>query len=146
MLNRPSVGKIYLYQFLTLGLYFFYWCWHSRADIHQAARQALIPATWFLAIPGLNFWWMWQYAHALEYVTHKRLKANDTFLLYIIGLDAWLIVDIFRFQSLLHLTNGYVVLIGVYILVEIGGLSFFCAAVQKRINSLLPSSPVSPLT
>ncbi|MGH7237187.1 MAG: hypothetical protein ACREGF_01485 [Candidatus Saccharimonadales bacterium] len=148
MLNKPSSGKIYLYNFLTLGFYFFYWCSRSRANINHSARQKLIPSTWLLAVPGGNYWWMWQYAGALDYVSYGRLKSSDTFLLYILATHAFVLLSpLYYFLSgpshttaSLH-TILLIIIIAIIIvfLISIAGAAFFCAVVQHKINALSPS-------
>jgi hypothetical protein len=149
MLSKPSSKEIWTKHFLTLGLYFFYWCSRSKADIESSAHQKMLPSAWWLAIPGLNFYWMWLYAEALEHVSYKRIKASDVFLLFVLGMSAWLIpasIPNFDFNlgsrgSTLpiswHTIIVILIVIGVvFLLLQIAGLAFFCSMVQKKINSL----------
>jgi len=150
MAPAPSTRKIYLYHYITFGLYFFYWCSRSRTDINHSANQKLIPTTWLLALPGGNYWWMWQYAQALQHVSYRRLKAADTFLIYLIASHAWLLLT-FGFQPSFswgnHTGNFSHFLIALLIiyavvcfLLEITGAAFFCATMQHKINALRAAS------
>jgi hypothetical protein len=151
MLSKPSTKKIILYHFLTLGFYFLYWCSRSRTDINRAARQEIIPTTWLLVVPFANYYWMWQYAEALERVTFKRIKGSDTFLIYIIATSFWFIVSpgySFSTSSTHLATHALIILIsivlGIFVLVQIAGLAFFCSTIQKKINAVTSNQPINP--
>lgn len=156
MLGGKSSKTIYFYQLVTFGLYFFYWCARSRADIHRAAGKKLIPSTWLLAVPLANYWWIWQYASALEFVSYKRIKTADTFLLYVIGTSGWIIAasnidpiirSSYNSTVLNHPTTQQILVIGgialaVLSLIGIIGVAFFCSNIQHKINALArPASP-----
>jgi hypothetical protein len=153
MLNGTSTKKIYLYQFLTLGCYFFYWCSHSRKDINRAAGTKLIPSTWLLILPLANYWWAWRYANALEFVSYNRVKASDTFLLYIIGSSvAGGVVSVVRYlpSNAIKTTNLHSLIIAaiilgiIFLLLGIAGLGFFCAMIQNKINAIIPPLTATP--
>ncbi|GEM_PF-3223590 len=148
----PSTKKIYLYHCLTLGFYFFYWCSHAGADVNQSARQKIVPSAWLLILPGGNYWWMWQYGQALDHVSYRRLKAADTFLLYIIASHAWLLLTFgfqpsFNWVSSDHFSSLAVVLLCGYLalclILQIVGAAFFCATMQRKINALRQTSPAT---
>lgn len=148
MLHGSSIKKIWLLNVVTLSLYYFYWCSQSRQDINKSAGQELIPSTWYLAIPGLNYYWVYQYARALEQVSFKRINGNDVFLIYIVGANFVTIAfSVFRpltFESLstpslyaMAMLLGLVILL--FVVVSALGLAFFCAYVQRRVNALRPA-------
>lgn len=150
-----SGRKIYAYCLLTLGLYFFYWCSRSREAVNRAAGQELVPSTWLLIVPAANYWWAWQYARALEYVSYKRIKYADTFLLYVIAtlgpfmvlgtLFGWVDGDTAEKASTHTLIVGGLIALGILIILFALGLGFFCATMQKKIEAArahLPSNPV----
>ncbi len=150
MLNRPSSSKIWLLSFVTFGLYFYYWCSHSRADVNQAAKEQIVPTCWYFLVPGLNYYWMWLYAGALQKVSFGRIKTTDVFLVYILstGLVGFPVsfLRVFNFTSssasssvqpslqAILITIGVVVLIAA--LVNAAGLAFFCNFTQGKINAL----------
>jgi hypothetical protein len=145
MLNGPSTKQIILKQLATLGLWHFYWCAQSRRDINTAAGKELIPPIWYLAIPGLNYWWAWHYAEALEIVTQKHIKASDTFGMYIIAIDIWIlllpivsnIVSIygdFNHKPSLGLVIGFFVAVLLAMLAIGSGL--FCYLMQRKIDTV----------
>ncbi len=85
MLHGHSTRKLIGLQIVTLGFYFFRWAAVCRKELNTVLRSNYVPTTWFLIIPGLNYWWMWHYSHALDGVTNHSVKYSDTFLLYIIA-------------------------------------------------------------
>ena len=145
MLHGSSVKKIWLLNIVTLGMYYFYWCSQSRRDINKSAGLALIPATWYLALPGLNYYWIWQYSRALERVSFKRINGNDVFLIYIVGANfAAIAFSVFRLFTIdptaTPSINTLIIVFGLAIillaLATALGLAFFCAYVQRRVNAL----------
>jgi hypothetical protein len=148
MLSGSSLKKIWLLNVVTFGTYYFYWCAHSRQDINKSAGRELIPSTWYLAIPGLNYYWVWQYSRGLEQVSFKRINGNDVFLVYIVGANFVAIAPSF-FRLLTFnpaatpSVHAIIVIVGLIILLLILasalGLAFFCAYVQRRVNALPPA-------
>lgn len=94
MRETSGTKRIFLYHYLTLGFYFIVWCARSRREIQRSAGRQLIPTLWLLIVPFGNFWWMWQYSQALEYVSYRRIKGSDVFLLYVVVVNAWLVLDV----------------------------------------------------
>lgn len=150
MLNRPSSSKIWLLSLLTFGLYFYYWCSHSRADVNRAAKLAIVPTCWYFLVPGLNYYWMWLYAGALQKVSFGRIKATDVFLVYVISTSlVGLPLSISRginfssssapnsFNPTLH---TFLVVAGIAIvvaaLINAAGLAFFLNYTQGKINAI----------
>lgn len=147
MRPAPSTAKIYVLSILTLGLYFFYWCSKSRVLVNQAAKKELVPATWLLAVPGVNYWWMWQYANALEHVSYKRIKAVDTFCYFLIGTGLLFIFsggypDVSS-RDLGRNTHEIIVVLlsGLFLFVVLNsiGLALFCSVIQNKINKTNPN-------
>lgn len=148
MRPAPSTAKIYILSILTLGFYFFYWCSKSRAQINQAAKKDLVPSTWYLAIPGLNYWWIWEYAGALELVSYKRIKSVDTFCFFLIGTSLLFLLPAFPNIGSHDLgRNGHeiftvlLILFGIFIVINSIGLGFFCSTIQNKINKTSPNPP-----
>ncbi len=148
MRPAPSTAKIYVLCVLTLGLYFFYWAAKSRALVNQAAKKELVPSTWLLAIPGVNYWWVWQYANALEHVSFQRIKAVDTFSYYLIGTGLlFLSSGIPNFESndlgrnTSEIVTVLLIALGLFIVLNSIGLAVFCSTIQKKINQTDPNAP-----
>jgi hypothetical protein len=148
MLSRPSTQKIFLLNFVTLGLYYFYWCAHSKRDIEASARQSLMPTTWLLAVPLFNYWWAWQYSEALEHVSYKRIKGSDIFLFYLLGTLSPTIIGTYV-PSFSSTNNGPITSHEIFsalavfgITLWLGwiiGMAMFCAVAQNKINKLSPT-------
>jgi hypothetical protein len=148
MQPAPSTAKIYTLSLLTFGWYFLYWCSKSRAAVNAAARQQLVPPTWYLVIPGLNFLWVWQYANALEIVSFQRIKAIDTFSYYLIATGVFFLIpgSFHVSRSDVGPTTHTLVIIAIIVAVIAVeffalGLGFFCDRIQKKINAVTPNNP-----
>lgn len=152
MLQGVSRRKIFLYQAITLGFYYFYWCSRSRRDIiRSAGGKPIIPTTWALALPIGNYWWMWRYSNALDYVSYGRIKYADTFLLYIIALNlAFVGTPFFRvfptFTNPSHreIIVAVLIFLVVMLITSIVCLGFFCAVMQDKISKLPKSAATAP--
>lgn len=148
MLQGVSTRKIFLYQALSLGLYYFYWCAKSRADVIRSANRPIIPSAWLLVVPGGNYWWMWRYANALDFVSYGRIKYTDTFLLYVVAINFTLFGSpFFRFVPDFHHSSPrqtitvLAVLLLVIVVTSIIGLGIFCAVMQDKVSKLSTSQP-----
>jgi hypothetical protein len=139
MLQGVSTQKIFVYQALSLGFYFFYWCSRSRRDINRSAGRPIIPSTWLLALPIGNYWWMWRYANALDFVSYSRIKYADTFLLYIIVINLAFIGEPFFRVNIqvqhISITLLLIALAAIWVTTIIS-LGFFCAVMQGKITKL----------
>lgn len=149
MLQKTSAKKIYLYQFLTFGFYYFYWCSRSRRDINASAHKTVVPTTWLLVVPLWNYWWAWQYATALEAVSFARIKRPETFGIYIIATAfLWIAFSAFDFipngtadhQTLKTIWIELSVIVAAAYVSIVAGLGFFCATMQNKINALPKSN------
>jgi hypothetical protein len=147
MLDSPGTRKIIGYQIATLGLYYFYWSVISRREINKAIGSNYISSVWFLAIPAVHYYWIWQYAHALDGLTSHRLKYSETFLLYIIAMAVPITIIISIINILLAFIDDETsrrfgllgVITGVTIVVFLwlfAGNTFFMATMQKRIDKV----------
>ena len=150
MLSQPSSRKIWSLSLLTLGLYFFYWCSRSRAEINRSAGQVLIPSSWYLVVPGLNYFWMWLYAGALQKVSYDRIKSSDVFLVYLVC--ASLLTLPFTFGRGFNISSPPAtttvhpswhtilviisVIFAISVIINAAGMAFFCNYTQANINAL----------
>lgn len=145
MLTRPSVKEIFVKHFLTLGFYFLYWCSKSRKDINSSARKQIVPPIWWLLIPGVNLYWMWHYAGALETVSFKRISRSDTFLYFLLALCVWIIPGQglnFDTSNDTTISTGFIIgVILTLLLFQITALASFCAIIQKKINAIATNNP-----
>jgi predicted signal transduction protein with EAL and GGDEF domain len=107
----------------------------------------MIPRLWWFLVPGGIYWWMWHYSEAMAVVTHQRLKASDTFLIYVLSSSAWLvggsgIGNVFNFQSSTGDPNFHLILIaivvvvGVLLLLGLAGNTFFMCYMQRKTDGI----------
>lgn len=144
MPHSSSPNKVLLYCIFTLGLYFFYWSYKSRQAVIASARQQIIPTTWLLAVPLLNYLWMWQYSQALEKVTYLRIKASDTFLLFLAATIGPATISAIFFDFVpedTELKTEDIIIIcilsfGSWLIVNAIALGLFCKIMQTKLNSL----------
>ncbi len=140
MLPRHDVNRIYLYQIITLGLYFFYWSARSGKELNLALRDKLVPPFWWLILPLGGYWWMWQYTQALATLTTNKIKQSETFLLFLLVTLFWTvildnfnlpssIVSIFLPKTLVNTATSIIVYL--FFIISIG---YFCATVQNKLN------------
>ena len=150
MLNSKTTGQLIGLQAVTLGLYFFYWSSVCRRELNTALNSKFVPSTWFLVLPGLNYWWMWQYSKALAGVTGHKIKDSETFLLYLIASSSILFLgsgfsNIFGTPTNVNVdvspNDATILLImllslaAFYVLALIIGHTFFIAIMQKRTDT-----------
>lgn len=154
MLPVRNANKIYLYQFLTLGFYFFYWAQRTGKEVNQLAGRQMVPSAWYFALPGFGaYWWMWQYSDALYYTSRGRIKKSDTFLLFLAVTAAFGAPFGFgsHVPSPTHSDTNIswhefwilaVIIVGVAYLFAIFAIGFFCSYTQKKLNTVFgPPAP-----
>jgi hypothetical protein len=136
MLPKRDSKKIYSYQLMTLGFYYLYWCARSGGEVNRALNRKTVPSAWLFIIPFANYWWGWKYAEALQELTGRHVKRDDTFLLFALPT----LVFPFSFQ-INNIKVGsavwilIIVLMAVSLLVVIILNALFCSQTQKHINA-----------
>jgi hypothetical protein len=148
MLSSPSIRKIIALQLVTLGVYQYYWFATSKKELNAVVGQSHIPTVWMMIIPGLNFFWIWQYARALELVTLGRLKYSETFLLYVVLIAIPSTVPSIGGNYIDKMQNGVsasyagegaltavVVLLAVWFVCALTSNTLFIAVMQRRIDA-----------
>ena len=78
--TKRSIGKLYLFIILTLGIYGLYWLYKTKIEI-QENYNTNIPTCIFMIIPILNIYWLFRFTEA--YVTKIR-KKDEVALWFII--------------------------------------------------------------
>lgn len=150
MLTTKNTRRIYLYQILTLGLYFYSWCTHSGSEINVLSGRKLVPSAWWFALPFGGYWWIWQYANSLDAITTSKIKLADVFLYYIIAVNAWIaVLGLGTGTSVINLSNkinivSLILYLALIFLAAILGHAFFCASIQNKINNLPVRDPSIP--
>ncbi|HET9098254.1 MAG TPA: hypothetical protein VFN51_01410 [Candidatus Saccharimonadales bacterium] len=149
MIARHSTSKIYVYQVITLGFYFLYWCKRSGQELNSYYGHKLVPTFWWLILPFGAIWWMWQYTMALSDYSRGRIKQEDTFFLFVLITYGWeIILNIFSsfpfniLNSHLSKTGAAVGYIAFIYIVTVMGCAFFSSLVQRKLNGLACPTPL----
>lgn len=132
MLKKTDLKQIWVNQLSSFGIYFFVWSVRGKKEINLALGKNEVPSAWFFALPFGGFWWMWQYASALQDLTSSRIKREETFLLYVIAVSAWYFNPLPGFDIKGIFEN----LIASFLLLIVGH-AFFMSMVQSKINKLI---------
>lgn len=83
---RPRNSRLIpLYQILTLGLYFVYWCWRSKNEVNKKAKGLKAPSVWWFLVPFGCYWWAWQYSQAVESATAGKLRYSEVFGFFLVA-------------------------------------------------------------
>ena len=141
---RPrSVKLIWLYQILTLGFYFVYWCWRSKNEVnHKTKTNKALSAWWFL-LPFGGYWWAWQYAQAVEEATNGKIRYVDVFGLFLVATmivvgSLWLPFP--EDLSSDHISAAWLIgYFGVLYAAIVSVAAIFPVAMQGRFNRLAKS-------
>ncbi|MCA9344790.1 hypothetical protein KC946_03045 [Candidatus Saccharibacteria bacterium] len=83
-MQNPSRLKIFLYQYLTFGIYFFVWCHRLGKELSTSLKKQAVPSMWWFIIPGGAYYWIWRMSESLDTATGHRIKKTDVFLLYLV--------------------------------------------------------------
>lgn len=84
MAAAPTTQRIFLNQFLTLGIYFLVWCYRLGSELNTALQRKAVPTLRWFIVPGGGLYWIWQMAAALETATGKRIRQTEIFLWYLL--------------------------------------------------------------
>ena len=79
MVKKRNIILIYLFGFLTLGIYFIYWWVSTKNEINSLGAK--IPTAWLLIIPIANLYWYYRYC---EGFATKVKKDNNTIIWFIL--------------------------------------------------------------
>ncbi len=77
---KRSIPRMYVYVFLTLGIYFLYWEITTKNEMNSEL-DANIPTAWLIIIPIANIYWLYKYTEG--FVT-KAKGDTDTGLWFIL--------------------------------------------------------------
>ncbi len=141
-MKKRNVRSIFLFQFLTLGFYFVYWCWRSKNEVNSKLGSKMAPTVWWFLVPFGGYWWAWKYAEAVEKATKRRIKYSDVFLYYLLAtLGLFGLYWIPSPDRTIHHDGSYnggvvVAVLIVYFILFIGVMGIFPAAMQNRFNKL----------
>lgn len=156
MKSSPNTARLFAYQYLTVGIYFWIWCNRLGQELNAALRQKVVPSLWWFVVPGGVYYWMWCMTGALETATGRRMKQADTFLLYVVLSGAVLagfgyVPNIDVSHSADNSTHSIslrlvliilAVLVAVALVVTITLHAVFMNIVQKRLDRIRAGVPV----
>lgn len=78
VIRERSILLIYLFSFITFGIYALYWMVSTKRDINSLG--ASIPTSWLLIIPIANLYWIYKYCEGFA----QNVKKDDNTLLWFI--------------------------------------------------------------
>lgn len=80
-IQKQSLLLIVLLNFITIGLYFWFWLYQTKEEIN--VRGGKIPSLWFAVIPILNIFFYHEYVtNLLRYVLPKYKNNKFAFFFY----------------------------------------------------------------
>lgn len=82
MVKYRNIFLVYLFSFITLGIYTIYWMVSTKNEINDLGGE--IPTGWLIIIPIANLYWMYKYCEGFA----TKIKKDDNtvlwFILYIL--------------------------------------------------------------
>jgi hypothetical protein len=91
MKNRSPL-LVFLFSFLTLGIYSIYWLVVTKDELNKSG--ATIPTAWLIIIPFVSIWWLWKYSEGVEHVTNNKMSGVLAFvLMWLLGAIGYAIVQ-----------------------------------------------------
>lgn len=78
MVKNRNIFLVYLFSFITLGIYAVYWMVSTKNEINS--RGAKIPTGWLLIVPIANIYWVYKYCEGFA----VNIKKDDNTLLWFI--------------------------------------------------------------
>jgi len=81
-MKKRSPLAVFLFGFVTLGLYSWYWEVKTKGEMNKQGQH--IPTAWIWLIPFVGYlWWAWKYSDGVGNVTKDQAPAILVFLLMI---------------------------------------------------------------
>ena len=96
VIKHRNLFLIYLFGFITLGIYFLYWAVSTKRDINSKGGN--IPTSWLLIVPIANLYWLYKYCEGFAEVVKKD---NNGLLWFVVTILAGIIIAA-GFQSELN--------------------------------------------
>jgi|APSaa5957512622_1039677.scaffolds.fasta_scaffold46959_2 hypothetical protein len=79
MVKKRNIFLVYLFSFITFGIYGIYWTVSTKLEFNE--QGAKVPTAWLLIIPIANIYWLYKYAEG--YATTIK-KDNNTVLWFLL--------------------------------------------------------------
>ena len=81
MVKHRSIFLVYLFSFITYGIYSLYWVVSTKNEINNLGAK--IPTAWLLIIPIANLYWIYKYC---EGFAENVKRDNNTVLWFVLYL------------------------------------------------------------
>lgn len=83
MADKRNIVMIYVFGFLTFGLYFLYWFVKTKDEMNPLGAD--IPTAWLIIIPIANVYWFYKYCEGFSKYVKKDDNAVLWFLVYLVA-------------------------------------------------------------
>lgn len=80
MVKKRNVFLVYLWTFLTFGIYGIYWAVKTKKEMNELGGK--IPTAWLIIIPIANIYWLYKYSEAYSEKVKKDKNTILWFLLF----------------------------------------------------------------
>jgi hypothetical protein len=77
MAKKRNIILVYLFIFITLGIYQIYWLVKTKGELNELGAE--IPTAWLVIIPFVNIYWLYKYA-----VGFAKVNGDDHALIWFI--------------------------------------------------------------
>jgi hypothetical protein len=92
-------SQVLLFSIISLGFYGIYWLVKTKDEMNELG--ASIPTGWLLIIPIANFYWLWEYYKAVEYVTRGERSVGELFVFHLLPIGMF-----FNMHSIQNILNN----------------------------------------
>jgi|SRR3989338_6666426 len=82
MVKNRNIVLVYLFGFITFGIYFIYWYVSTKNEMNELGAD--IPTGWLLIIPLVNLYWGYKYCEGFSMVVKKDKNTLLWFILYLL--------------------------------------------------------------
>lgn len=81
-IKKRDVVLVYVFSFLTLGIYAIYWIVKTKEEINSLGAD--IPTAWLIIIPIANLYFIYKYCEGFSLKVKKDNNPILWFILYIL--------------------------------------------------------------
>lgn len=78
MVKKRNVLLVYLFSFLTGGIYSIYWMVSTKNEMNSLGAK--IPTAWLMIIPFANIYWIYKYCEGFA----ENVKKDNNTILWVI--------------------------------------------------------------
>lgn len=82
MVKHRNIFLVYLFTFITFGIYMIYWMVSTKNEINS--KGASIPTAWLLIVPIANIYFIYKYCEGFAVNVKKDNNTILWFILYIL--------------------------------------------------------------